>query len=155
MAVVEVSNAHSLLAGDMGRFYADPLRYVMYAYPWGEGELAGFSGPRDWQAALLRQIGEEVREREFDGIHPVAPIQIATASGHGIGKSALTAWIVQWIMDTRPFAKGVVTANTSDQLRTKTGGSATAGSSSAVHPLPGRRPTPIRRNLDRFPGDRR
>lgn len=122
MAVVEVtkSNAHSLLAGDMGRFYADPLRYVMYAYSWGEGELQGFSGPRDWQAALLRQIGEEVREREFDGIHPVRPIQFATASGHGIGKSALTAWIVQWIMDTRPFAKGVVTANTSDQLRTKT-----------------------------------
>lgn len=36
--------------------------------------------------------------------------------------SALTAWVILWIMSTRPYAKGVVTANTSDQLRTKTWG---------------------------------
>jgi hypothetical protein len=30
------------------------------------------------------------------------------------------AFLVRWIMDTRPFAKGVVTANTAPQLRTKT-----------------------------------
>lgn len=32
----------------------------------------------------------------------------------------MTAWLINWIMDTRPFAKGVVTANTSEQLRGKT-----------------------------------
>jgi hypothetical protein len=45
---------------------------------------------------------------------------MATASGHGIGKSAITAWLVNWIMSTRPHAKGVVTANTGPQLESKT-----------------------------------
>jgi hypothetical protein len=42
------------------------------------------------------------------------------SSGHGIGKSALTAWLADWIMSTRPHAQGTVTANTSTQLETKT-----------------------------------
>jgi len=42
------------------------------------------------------------------------------ASGHGIGKSALTAWIVLWLMSTRPDSRGTVTANTYVQLETKT-----------------------------------
>lgn len=36
--------------------------------------------------------------------------------------SAITAWLILWIMSTRPFSKGIVTANTGDQLRTKTWG---------------------------------
>jgi hypothetical protein len=51
---------------------------------------------------------------------PVEPILESTASGHGIGKSALVAWIVDFIMSTRPFCKGIVTANTFSQLETKT-----------------------------------
>jgi hypothetical protein len=42
------------------------------------------------------------------------------ASVHGIGKSALTAWIVLWLMSTRPDSRGTVTANTYVQLETKT-----------------------------------
>lgn len=34
--------------------------------------------------------------------------------------SAYSAWAILFIMATRPFSKGVVTANTSEQLRTKT-----------------------------------
>lgn len=34
--------------------------------------------------------------------------------------SALTAWIILWTMSTRPHCKGIVTSNTSDQLKTKT-----------------------------------
>ena len=49
---------------------------------------------------------------------------MATASGHGIGKSTLVAWIVAWIvvwiMSTRPHCQGTVTANTFTQLQTKT-----------------------------------
>ncbi|EBI0451191.1 terminase, partial [Salmonella enterica subsp. enterica serovar Cerro] len=52
----------------------------------------------------------------------VEAYRCATSSGHGIGKSALTAWVILYIMSTRPFCKGVVTANTSEQLRTKTWG---------------------------------
>lgn len=115
-----LSAAEAALADDMARFYADPLGWVLYAFPWGEGDLAGFDGPDVWQEEFLRHWGEEIRRRGFDGVHPVPPIREATASGHGIGKSALVAWCILFIMSTRPMSKGVVTANTGDQLRTKT-----------------------------------
>ncbi len=45
---------------------------------------------------------------------------MTTVSAHGIGKSALVAMITKFAHDTRPFSKGIITANTADQLRTKT-----------------------------------
>jgi len=108
------------LATDIATFYADPLGHVLYSYPWGEGQLRGFEGPDNWARGFLQDLGDEVRKRGFDGQSAVDPIQFSTASGHGIGKSALTAWLIRWIMDTRPFSKGIVTANTAEQLRTKT-----------------------------------
>jgi hypothetical protein len=86
---------------------------------WGETELEGWDGPDAWQAETLATIGEEVRKRDFDGVRAVDPVRMATASGHGIGKSALSAWIILWLASTRPRSKGVVTANTT-QLETKT-----------------------------------
>lgn len=47
-------------------------------------------------------------------------IQTAIRSGHGIGKSALVAWLIIWAMATKPFTRGVVTANTEAQLKGKT-----------------------------------
>ena len=90
----------------------DPLLFVEKAFAWGQGELAGWDGPDAWQRETLQAIGEEVRRRDFDGVHPVAPIRMATASGHGIGKTCITAWIILWIASTRPRSKGMVTANT-------------------------------------------
>jgi len=111
-----------MLAEDMVRFYADPLGYVMYAFPWGqEGTiLSDQHGPKTWQRDVLVQLGEEIKQRAFDGLTPVLPIRFATSSGHDIGKSALSAWLTHFIMDTRPYSKGTVTANTAPQLRTKT-----------------------------------
>lgn len=111
-----------ILADECSRFYADPYGWVLWAFDWGHGDLDGFDGPDDWQRDTLVEIGQEVIKREFNGVDPVDPIREATASGHGIGKSALTAWIILWILSTRPHSKGIVTANTSDQLRTKTWG---------------------------------
>lgn len=109
------------LANQISEFYADPLGFVRFAYPWGEpGPLEDYDGPDAWQAEVLAQIGEEIRKRRFDGHTPVSPLRMATASGHGIGKSALVAWLVDWIMSTRPYAQGTVTANTYTQLSTKT-----------------------------------
>lgn len=116
------ADPEDLLAEDMGRFFADPLGFVMYAFEWGTGDLVGFDGPDQWQRETLEAIGAEVGRRNFDALNPepVDPLRMATASGHGIGKSALTAWLILWILSTRPHAKGVVTANTADQLATKT-----------------------------------
>ncbi len=116
----DLQRAHAELARIIGAFYDDPLGHVLFSYPWGTGSLRGREGPMAWQVEFLLELGEEVRKRGFDGTDPVEPIQFATSSGHGIGKSALTSWLIRWIMDTRAFSKGVVTANTGEQLRTKT-----------------------------------
>jgi hypothetical protein len=91
----------------------DPLRFVQVAFPWGSGELEQFAGPDQWQIDVLTDIR--------DGLLTLNDaVRIATASGHGIGKSALVAWIIYWAMSTMEDTKGIVTANTEAQLKTKT-----------------------------------
>lgn len=128
-------SADAEIARQLALCYDDPLRFVLWAFPWGElpeTRLVKLPepwksyfpkceyGPDAWACQFLDDIGRYVQERDFDGRHAVDPIKMAVASGHGIGKSAITAWIVCWIMSTRPHAKGVVTANTAGQLETKT-----------------------------------
>lgn len=109
------------LTEQVGLHYDDPLGFVLDCYPWGEaGFLEKEAGPDEWQTAFLRDLGREVRRRGFTGAAAVDAIRMATASGHGIGKSTLVAWLVNWIMSTRPFSQGTVTANTFIQLQTKT-----------------------------------
>ena len=122
------------LADFIGGFYADPLGFVMAAYYWGNDRdlqivklVEPYSliynsvyGPDKWACDLLTRVGDEVKARKFDGIHAVDAIRESVSSGHGIGKSALTGWLVNWIMSTRPGAQGTVTATTSPQLETKT-----------------------------------
>lgn len=94
----------------------DPLGYVQSSFEWNKGELGGSTGPRAWQRDILDTIGKHLR----DPATRHQPIQIAVASGHDIGKSALISMILQWGESTSPDTKGVVTANTDTQLRTKT-----------------------------------
>jgi len=108
------------IAEQVAGFYDDPLGFVYWAFDWGYGELENFDGPDDWQKELLASVSDEVKKEPFDGHTPVTPRQFAVTSGHGIGKSTVTSWLLLWLMSTRPYCKGVVTANTSDQLRTKT-----------------------------------
>lgn len=111
------------LAEFVGQFYDDPLGFVWGCYPWGVPgtPLEHFKdGPDEWQTAFLKALGEEVARNGFDGVVPVRPVRRAVSSGHGIGKSTLTAWVVDWIMSTRPHSQGTITANTFTQLETKT-----------------------------------
>jgi len=100
---------------------ADPLRHVMLSYPRGSGQLRDRE-PAQWHREFLYDLQTKIQERNFDGVNPVEPIRFSTASGHGIGKSALVAMLIRFILDTRPYSKGIVTANTGEQLRTKTWG---------------------------------
>lgn len=104
------------LAHDISEFYDDPLGYVLYAFPWGvKGtELEDHDGPDTWQAGQLDRVRAKIRR------DPEGTIREAIASGHGIGKSAEVAWIILWAMSTRPHLNGVITANTTNQLNTKT-----------------------------------
>ncbi|WP_278550257.1 terminase [Cloacibacillus evryensis] len=105
-----------VLANDMGRLAHDPLRWVLYAYRWNEpgGSLEGMSGPQAWQREHLDYVGRRLRE------DPHKPIRVAVSSGHGIGKSAIVGWYVNWGLSTFPNTRIVVTANTFPQLKTKT-----------------------------------
>jgi len=108
------------LAHDMADLWDNPLGFVLYNYGWGEGELLHHPGPDLWQVDFLVEWGEQIRERGFDGSRSVRPIRFSTRAGHGVGKSGLVAWIVDFIQSTRPHSKGIVTANSSPQLETKT-----------------------------------
>ena len=110
-------NYETELANDIGSFVHDPLGFVLYAFPWGEGELSEFSGPDDWQIDILETIGRKLK----DGVGLNEIIRVAVTSGHGIGKSALVSWLILWALATFDDCKGVITANTDTQLKTKTG----------------------------------
>ena len=104
------------LIDDIAGFTHDPLGHALYAYPWGEGVLAGINGPRAWQRDVLEEIGAHLRNPETR----FQPCRIARASGHGIGKSALIGMVVKWALDTCEDCRIVTTANTESQLLTKT-----------------------------------
>lgn len=106
-----------MLAEDIAGFTHDPLGYAMYAFPWEEdGPLVDTKGPRQWQCDTL----EDIREHLENPKTRHEPLLLGVASGHGIGKSALISMIACWASDTCEDARIVITANTEQQLRTKT-----------------------------------
>lgn len=118
MAKANKRELEDQLIADIAGFSNDPLGFVLYSFEWGVGELSEFpDGPDDWQRETLLIIGEKLRA---GAITVQEAIQIAVASGHGIGKSALVSWIILWAISTFEDTKGVVTANTENQLKTKT-----------------------------------
>jgi len=100
------------------QFEFDPLGYVMWAFPWGEAgtDLEHETGPVKWQRDLLVSVGQELKAGGDLG----AIVLRAVRSGHGIGKSALTAWVIKWGLETFAHTRGVATAMTDTQLKTKT-----------------------------------
>lgn len=104
------------LANDIASFTHDPLAYAMYAYGWGQGALANSNGPREWQQEQF----EEIRQHLQNPVTRYQPLWLATASGHGIGKSAGLSMICNWALDTCDDTRIIVTANTEAQLLTKT-----------------------------------
>lgn len=79
-------------------YYTNPVGYVQ--------DVLGVAKLEDWQEIALNGI--------------VGNKRTAIGSGHGIGKTAFSAWVVHWFIATRPNPAIVVTANTKSQLDTKT-----------------------------------
>lgn len=107
-----------VIATDLAAFECDPLGFVLWAFPWGEPDtgLADEDGPERWQADMLQRIGD----RLIEGGDLGAVIEEDVSAGHGVGKSAVVAWLILWAISTHEYTRGVVTANTETQLRTKT-----------------------------------
>lgn len=106
------------LVDDIASFTHDPYSFALYAFPWGEEgtDLEHHLGPREWQNWLLKEIGNHLQDKRTRH----QPLMIAVSSGHGIGKSAGISMVLNWAMSTCEDCKAVVTANTENQLRTKT-----------------------------------
>ena len=104
------------LIEDMAGFSDDPYRWVLYSFEWSEGELIGFDGPEEWQAEALQYIRDQLQAGKMTANEV---IQIAVSSGNGPGKSAIAAWLILWGLSTFEDTRGVITANTETQLRTK------------------------------------
>jgi hypothetical protein len=93
----------------------DPYAFVMGAFPWGaEGtQLEAYDGPMPWARNLMERV-------RLGLLNPQEAILEAVASGHGIAKSTTVSHLVLWAFCTFPDCRGVVTANTETQLKTKT-----------------------------------
>ena len=94
------------LAREIGKLCDDPVGFAEFAYA---------ETPRPWQRQILELIGEHLRSEKWP-----EPLKVAVASGHGIGKSALVAMVIDWAMSSCEDCKVIVTANTGTQLATKT-----------------------------------
>ena len=106
-------NLEAELIRDMAKMSKDPLKWVMYSFPWGSGDLSDETGPDAWQTEILSAVR--------DGLLTInEAIQIAVASGHDIGKTALLCWLILWGVSTFEDTRIIVTANTETQLKTKT-----------------------------------
>ena len=99
-------------------FEFDPVGFVYWAYPWGEPgtPLENELGPEQWQIDHLGRIGDKLMAGGDLG----AIVEEDVPAGHGVGKSADVSWLIHWAISTRENTRGVVTANTDTQLRTKT-----------------------------------
>ena len=106
---------YDALLADLLQFEDDPVGFTYYAFPWGEPgtALERFSGPEDWQLEIL----ELIRDKMITLDDAIARVSIR--SGHGIGKSAMVSILILWAM-LKEDTRGVVTANSERQLRTKT-----------------------------------
>lgn len=106
------------LARDIGAMAFDPLKHCLYAFPWGKAgtPLEEFRGPRQWQGDTLATIRNHLK----DPAKRYTPLRIAMATGHGPGKSALIGMISKWALDCWVDGRVVITANTEQQLITKT-----------------------------------
>lgn len=80
------------------RYFNDP---VGYAY-----DILQVEKLEDWQIETLKDIVENQR--------------VSVTSGHGIGKTFEINLIIHWFISTRPYPQIVVTANTKNQLDSKT-----------------------------------
>lgn len=109
------------LASIMAKFRNDPFGFMLWAFPWGvPGTELADEYPDRWQIAAWEDLRLALERNELLPDDEKIPIQMAIASGHGIGKTAWMAMTNLWFMSTNVSPRVVVTANTFNQLTSKT-----------------------------------
>lgn len=91
--------------------------FVLECFPWGKKgtPLEQFSAPRSWQYDFM----EAVDAHCLGGVDNPNPqiFKAAVAGGRGIGKSAINAWMMLWLISTRPGMSIICVANSETQLK--------------------------------------
>ena len=92
----------------------DPYEFALRAFPWDKpGNPLYGRGLEPWQRELLCSVRDGLRT-------PENAIREATVSGNGVGKTAVVSILILWAISTAIDCRGVITANTETQLKTKT-----------------------------------
>lgn len=101
-----------------------PLNFALFAFPWGKRNtpLENVSGPRGWQRETFEEIGKHIKANDLRKAQKALyeMWRSADASGRGIGKSALVSMLTLWFLTTRLGSTTIITANTEQQLRSRT-----------------------------------
>lgn len=102
----------------------NPYNFAMFAFPWGKPNtpLHHFKRPRTWQCDEFLKVADHIKqnkERMNMGLPPVV-YKSAICSGRGPGKSAFLAIMDLWMMTCVLGSSTIITANTEDQLKSKT-----------------------------------
>lgn len=101
-----------------------PLNFVLFAFPWGRPNtpLEHMKGPRGWQKETLQELEKHAKANELRAANKalLEMWRSADASGRGIGKSALVSMLTLWFLTTRLGSTTIITANTEQQLRSRT-----------------------------------
>ena len=107
------------LANYLADYSLDPLGFAQTAFPWGESGTLEHETLDTWQIELLTELRDGLKSGN-DSAEITKVLRKAIASGNGIGKTAIVCIIILWALTTREDSKGVVTANTDTQLKSKT-----------------------------------
>ena len=106
----------------------DPLLFAEEIIPWGKGRGGDTPyGPwvrmHGWMRDVLEEFGEVLRKRREADPERIGHIGILVSSGHGSGKStALIPVLTAWGLVTRLNSRGVMTAPSEEQLKTRAWG---------------------------------
>ena len=98
----------------------NPLNFVKFAFPWGMKDTPSkiLKDQGSGKKKILREMTIHIQRNGVKDLPEM--FRMAVASGRGIGKSALVAWIILWMLSTRLGSTVIVTANTEQQLRSRT-----------------------------------
>lgn len=104
---------------------ADDLRaWTMFVFPWGKANtpLEKFKEPRKWQIEEMEQKTEHIKNNKHRMAMGQPPLMWmgSKASGRGIGKSAEVAMEGIHMLSTRLGSTTIITANTEQQLVSRT-----------------------------------
>jgi hypothetical protein len=105
----EALKDEDLLVQQLLRTGNSPLRFVTLAFPTIRLEK--------WQRTVLETIGKKLHDNAMHDRWKA--VQIAVASGNGVGKTALLSWLILWGLMTFENTLGVCTAGTEPQIRTR------------------------------------